>query len=158
MIARERTDMHRMLAPIVAVALVLGLVVPITVYAETISVPPAAPSDPAVSPPLPTVLRGTPAAPTSPVPICPPGYTLSSDYGCVAPSGGDYTEGTPNYDYWPDYGLGYPFGGFGFGANRGHRFGFHGGHRFHHRAGFHSAARVNTRNAGSAHMGGFGRR
>jgi hypothetical protein len=149
--------MHRMFAPIVAVALVLRLAAPITVHAEIIAVPPAAPSDPAVSPPLPTVLRGSPAAPARPVPICPPGYTLSLDHDCVA-SGGDYTEGTPGYDYWPDYGLGYPFGGFGFGATRSHRFGFHGGHRFHNRAGLHSTAKVNTRSAPAAHMGGFGRR
>ena len=146
--------MHRMLAPIAAVALVLGLVVPITVHAEIISVPPAAPPDPA-APPLPTVLRGSPAAPARAVPICPPGYILSSDYGCVAPSGGDYTEGTPGYDYWPDYGFGYPFGGFGFGATQGHRFGFHGGHRFHHRAGFHSAAKVSARSARNATYGGI---
>ena len=162
--ARERTDMHRLLAPIVAVALVLGLVVPITVHAEIISIPPADPPDAAASLPLPTVLRGSPPSAASTVPICPPGYTLSPDFGsgCVGPSAGGYSEGSPGYDYWPDYGFGYPFGGFpgfGFGAGRFHRLaGFHGGHRFHNRAGFHSAARLNTRSAGSAHMAGFGRR
>ena len=152
-----------MLAPIVTIALVLGLVIPITVHAEIITVPPAAAPEAAASPPLPTVLRGSLAAPDRQIPICPPGYTLSPDYGsgCVGPSSGDYSEGSPGYDYWPDYGFGYPFDGspgFGFGASRFHRFaGFH-GHRFHHRAGFHNAAKVNTRSAGSAHMGGFGRR
>jgi hypothetical protein len=160
MMAREGTDMRRMLAPIVAVAIVLGLDVPMTVHAEIISIPPAATPDAAASPPLPTVLRGSLPSAASPAPICPPGYTLSPDFGsgCVGPSGGDYSEGSPGYDYWPDYGLGYPFGGFGFGANRGHRFGFHGSHQYHHRPGFHSAAKVNARRAGSAHMGGFGRR
>lgn len=156
MIAKERTGMQRMRAPIVA--LVLGLVLPITIHAEIISVPPAAPPDPAVS--LPTVLRGSPAAPARPVP-CPPGYSLSSDYGCVAPSASDYTEGTPGYDYWPDYGFGYPLGGYpnlGFGTTRVHRFGFRGGHRFHARAGFHHAAKLGAPGARIGHMGGFGRR
>lgn len=147
---------------IVAVALVLGLVGSIAVRAEIISVPPADPPDPATSLPPPTVLRGSPPAAARAVPICPPGYTLSSDYGCVAPSGGDYTEGSPGYDYWPDYGFGYPFGGFsgfGPGAGRFHRFaGFHGGHRFHGRAGLHSAAKFGTRATGIGHMAGFGHR
>jgi hypothetical protein len=110
------------------------------------------------------VLRGSPPSTASPFPVCPPGFTLSPDYGsgCVGPSSGDYSEGSPDYDYWPDYGFGYPFGGFpdfGSGATHRHRFaGFHSGHRLHQRAGFHSAAKVNTRNAASAHMGGFGRR
>jgi hypothetical protein len=139
------------------------LVVPITVHAEIISVPSADPPDAAVSLPPPNVLRGSPPSTASAVPICPPGYTLSPDFGsgCVGPSGGGYSEGSPGYDYWPDYGFGYPFGefpGFGFGATRGHRFAIHGGHRFNHRAGFHSGAKVNARGAGSAHMGGFGRR
>ena len=196
--------MHRIVAPTVAFALVLGLVGPMAVHAEIISVPPAdppnmaaslppadppnaaaslPPADPAnaaaslppadppnatASLPPPTVLRGSPLATARPVPICPPGYTLSSDYdyGCVAPSAGDYTESSPGYDYRPDYGYGYPFGGypgFGFGAGRFHRFaGFHGngfhGNGFHGRAAFHSAARFGRFSPGIGHMGGFGRR
>ena len=184
--AEERTHMHRIVVPIRALALVLGLVAPITVLAEVISVPSAdpptsaaslsAPPDPAASPPPPTVLRGSPPSAARSVPLCPPGYTLSPDYGsgCVAPSSGDYTEGSPGYDYWPDYGFGYPFGGFpgrGFGAGRFHRFaGFHGGRNFHGRAAFrgqagfhgraafHGAAKVGTLGVGAARMGGFGRR
>ena len=160
--------MHRIVAPIVAVALVLGLVGPIAGHAEIVSVPPADPPSAPASLAPPTVLRGSPLATARPVPICPPGYTLSADYGCVAPSGGDYTEGGPSYDnwpgydYWPDYGYGYPFGGFpGFGrdAGRFHRFaGFHGGRAFHGRAAFHGAAKFGARAAGIGHMGGFGRR
>ena len=204
--------MHRIVAPTVAFALVLGLVGPMAVHAEIISVPPAdppntaaslppadppnaaaslPPADPAnaaaslppadppnatASLPPPTVLRGSPLATARSVPICPPRYMLSSDYdyGCVAPSAGDYTESSPGYDYWPDYGYGYPFGGypgFGFGAGRFDRFaGFHGGRGFHGRAAFHgqagfhgraafhSAARFGTPGAGIGHMGGFGRR
>jgi hypothetical protein len=173
--------MHRIVVPIRSLALVLGLVAPITVHAKVVSVPSAdpptsaaslpAPLDPAASPPPPTVLRGSPASAARPVPICPPGYTLSSDYGCVAPSGGGYTEGSPGYDYWPDYGYDYPFGGFpgfGFGADRFHRFaGVHSFHRFagvqngrafHGRAGFHSAAGFHSFGMGVGHVGGFGRR
>ena len=78
----------------------------------------------------------------------------------------DYTEGSPGYDYWPEYCYGYPFGGlpgFGFGAGRFHRFarfhgnGFH-GNSFHGRAAFHSAARFGRFSPGIGHMGGFGRR
>jgi hypothetical protein len=154
--------MGKMLAPIVAFALVSGLVGPIVVQAEIISVPPATPSDPAASLSPPTVLRGSPPAPARSVPICPPGYTFSSDYGCVAPSGGDYTEAGPSYDYWPGYGFGLPFDwfpGFDHRAARSHRFvGFHAGHRFHGRVSFHSAAKFGTFGAGIGHMGGFGRR
>ena len=216
--------MHRIVVPTVAFALVLGLVGPMAVHAEIISVPPAdppntaaslppadppnaaaslPPADPAnaaaslppadppnatASLPPPTVLRGSPLATARSVPICPPRYMLSSDYdyGCVAPSAGDYTESSPGYDYWPDYGYGYPFGGypgFGFGAGRFDRFagfhggrgfhgraafhgqagfhgdrGFHGQAGFHGRAAFHSAARFGTPGAGIGHMGGFGRR
>jgi hypothetical protein len=156
--------MHRMLAPIVAVALVFGLVVPITVHAEIISVPSADLPSSAASPPPPTVLRGSPPSTASQVPICPPGYILSPDFGsgCVGPSSGDNSEGSPGYDYWPDYGFGDPFGGFpgfGFGAGRFDRFARgHGSHQFHHRAGFHGTAKVNARGMGSAHIGGFGRR
>jgi hypothetical protein len=150
--------MQKMIAPIVAFAIILGLAVPLTAHAEIITVPPAAPADPAASPPLPTVLRGSPAATAAPAPSCPPGYILSSAYGCIGPNGGDYTEATPSYDYWPDYGFGYPFDGFGFTTNRNHRFGFHGGRRFHHRAGFHGSAKSDAAHARAGHMGGFGRR
>jgi hypothetical protein len=141
-----------------ALALVLGLVVPITVDAEIITVPPVAPSETAASPPPPTVLRGSPPAPPQPGPICPPGYTLSPDYGCVPPNGGEYNEATPGYDYWPDYGFGYPYGGFGLGTTDGRRLGPHGSRRFHHRAGFHGAAKSGSARGGVGHMGGFGRR
>jgi hypothetical protein len=132
--------------------------------AEVVSVPPADPPSSEASPPPPTVLRGSPLSATKSDPTCPPGYTLSPGYGCLGPSGGDY-----GYDYWPDYGYGYPFGGFGgfgFGAGRFHRFaglhgsrGFHdqaGFRGFHARAGFHGAAR--SGGIGVGHMGGFGRR
>ena len=78
---------------IVAFALVLGWLAPIAAHAEIISVPPADPPDAAASLPPPTVLRGSPPAAVRSVPICPPGYTVTADYGCVGPSGGDYTEG-----------------------------------------------------------------
>ena len=145
-----------------ALAIVSTLVGSIAVRAEIISVPPEAASDPAASLPPPTVLRGSSSATARPVPICPPGYTLSPGYGCIGPSGGDYTEGSPGYDYWPDYGFGYPFGGlpgFGFGNSRFHRFArFHGGRAFHGRAAFHGAAKFGARAAGIGHMGGFGRK
>lgn len=166
--------MHRIVAPIVAFAFVFALVGSMPVHAEIISVAPADPPDSAASPPPPTVLRGSPPATARPVPICPPGYTLSPGYGCVAPSGSDYTENSPGYDNWPDYGYGYPFGGFpgsGFGAGRFHRFaGFHGGRGFHGRAAFHGQAGFHGRAgfrgaagfggsaAGMGHVGGFGRR
>jgi hypothetical protein len=152
-----------------ALALVFVLAGSIAVHAEIISLPPAAPPDPAASLPPPTVLRGSPPAAAIPVPICPPGYTLSPGYGCIGPSDGDYTENSPGYDYWPDYGYGYPFGGFpGLGAGRFHRFagshGFRGSHGSagfrgsHGSAGFHAAARFGGFGAGTGHMGGFGRR
>src|SRR5215467_16151342 len=105
MMAREGTGTHRMLAPIVGVALALGVVMPITVRAEIISVPSADPPDVVASLPTPTVLRGSTAGTASAFPICPPGYTLSPDFssGCVGPNGGGYSEGSPGYDYWPDY-------------------------------------------------------
>jgi hypothetical protein len=155
-------------------AFVFVFVASIAVHAEIVSVPPADPLSSAASLPPPTVLRGSPSSTARSLPICPPGYTLSTDYGCVAPSGGDYTEDSPGYDYWPDYGDGYPFGGFpgfGLGAGRFHRFagshGFHGLHGragfhavrgFHGSAGFHGAARFGGFGAGIGHMGGFGRR
>jgi hypothetical protein len=172
--------------PIGILALVFALVGSIAVHAEVISVPSADPPSSAASLPPPTVLRGSPPSTARPVPICPPGYTLSPGYGCIGPSSSDYTEGWPGYDYWPDYGYGYPFGGFpgfGFGAGRFHRFagfhgggfhgggfhgggfhggGFHGGGfhgaGFHRRAAFHGPARFGRFSPGIGHMGGFGRR
>ena len=159
--------------PIGILALVFALVGSIAVHAEVISVPSADPPSSAASLPSPTVLRGSPPSTARPVPICPPGYTLSPGYGCIGPSSSDYTEGWPGYDYWPDYGYGYPFGGFpgfGFGAGRFHRFagfhggGFHGGGLhvhgggFHGRAAFRGAARFGGFSPGVGHMGGFGRR
>jgi hypothetical protein len=162
--------------PIGILAFVSALVGSIAVHAEVISIPSADPPSSAASPLSPTVLRGSPPSTARPVPICPPGYTLSPGYGCIAPSSSDYTEGSPGYDYWPDYGYGYPFGGFpgfGFGAGRFHRFavfhgggfhgggfhggGFHGG-GFHGQAAFHGAARFGHFSPGVGHMGGFGRR
>ena len=152
--------------PISILGLVVALVGSIAVHAEVISIPSADPPGSAASLPPPTVLRGSPPNTARPVPICPPGYTLSPGYGCIGPSSSDYTEGRPGYDYWPDYGYGYPFGGFpgfGFGAGRFHRFagfhggGFHGG-GFHGRTAFHGAARFGRFSPGIGHMGGFGRR
>ena len=149
-----------------ALAFLFVFAASIAVHAEIVSVAPADSLSPAATLPPPTVLRGSPPSTARSLPICPPGYTLSTDYGCAAPSGGDYTEGSPGYDYWPDYGYGYPFGfpGFGFGADRFHRFaglhsrrGFHRG-GFHARAAFHGAARFGGFSAGVGHMGGFGRR
>jgi hypothetical protein len=146
---------------ILALVLVAALAVPIAGRAELVSVPPADPAaDPAAALPSPTVLRGSPAKPV-PVPACPPGYTLSADYGCVAPSSGE-AEGGPGYGYWPDYGFGYPVGGF-FGSvpgtSRPHRFaGSHNGHGLHRKAGFHPTAKVAPRRSGMGHVGGFGRR
>jgi hypothetical protein len=98
--------------PIGILALVFALVGSIAVHAEVISVSSADPPNSAAQLPPPTVLRGSPPNTARPVPICPPGYTLSPGYGCIGPSSSDYTEGLPGYDYWPDYGYGYPFGGF----------------------------------------------
>jgi hypothetical protein len=109
--------------PIGVFAVVFALVGSVAVHAEVISVPSVDPPTSAASLPPPTVLRGSPPSTARPVPICPPGYTLSPGYGCIGPSSSDYTEGTPGgYDYWP-YGYGYPFGGFpgfGFGAGPEH--------------------------------------
>jgi len=148
--------------PIAAFALLLGWLTPVAVDAEIISVPSAAPSDPATAPPPPTVLRGFPPATVKPVPICPPGYTVTPDYGCVAPGSGDYNESGLGNDYWPDYGFGYPFGGF-FGFDRGaahsHRLTkFHGGRGFHEKPGFRSAVKFAPHGAGMGHIGGFGHR
>ena len=143
-------------------ALVFTLVGSIAVDAEVISVPSADPPSSAAPLPPPTVLRGSPPSTARPVAICPPGYALSPGYGCIGPSSSDYSEGRPGYDYWPDYGYGYPFGGFpgfGFGADRFHRFaGFHSRGRFHNQASFDSAARFGGLSRGIGRMGSFGRR
>jgi hypothetical protein len=159
----------------------MGLSVPVVVYAQALAEPPAALSSPVASPPPPIILRGSRPAPTQPAAVCPPGYILSSDYGsgCIAPSGGDYAEGSQNYSYWPDYGLGYPFGGlpvFGAGAGRFHRpgahgfrglpgragfhgpMGLHGSAGFHGPTGFHGQARFGSFATAGGHMGGFGHR
>src|ERR1700745_804697 len=94
---------------IVALALVLGLG-PIGARAEIVSVPPAGPPSSAETLPPPTVLRGSPPSAVRPIPFppCPPGSIPAPDVGCVAPAGSDYAGGWPNYDYWPDWGYGYP--------------------------------------------------
>jgi len=152
----------RLVAFAFVLAVVSGLVGWTAARAEIISVPPADPPDAVAALAPPTVLRGSPPATVKPVPICPPGYTVTPDYGCVAPSGGDYTEGALGNDYWPDYGFGYPVGGF-FGFDRGaahsHRLTrFHGGRGLHGKPGFRSTARFAPHGAGMGHIGGFGRR
>jgi hypothetical protein len=143
-------------------AAVFALVGSIAVHAEVISIPSSNPPSSAASLPPPTVLRGSPPTTARPVPICPPGYTLSPGYGCIGPSSSDYNEGWPGYDYRPGYGYGYPFGAFtGFGRGSGRFRGFAGSHRFrgfHGFAGFHHAARFGGFGAGVGHMGGFGQR
>ena len=153
-----------------ALAFLFVFAASIAVHAEIVSVAPADSLSPAAALPPPTVLRGSPPSTARSLPICPPGYTLSTDYGCVAASGGDYTEGSPGYDYWPDYGYGYPFGfpGFGFGAGRFQRFsglhnfrrfaGVHNGRTFHGRAALHGAAGFHGFGMGVGHAGGFARR
>ncbi len=130
------------------VAFVWGLVGPIAVPAEIISVPPAASSSPADSLPPPTILRGSPPSVPKPAPICPPGYAPSPDYGCVAQMGSDYGEYWPGDAYWPGYGFGYP--GFGYRAGR--------FPRFHGFRSFHGPARFGRFSIGVGHTGGFGRR
>jgi hypothetical protein len=144
------TAMHKFHSAIGVLAVAFALIAPIAVHAEIISVPSATPSDPAASLPPPTVLRGSPPTTAKAAPICPPGYTLSPGYGCIAPSGDAYTEASPDYSYWPDYGWGYPFVGFpafGAGAGRFHHVARSHGFRglpgradFHGRAGFHGPA------------------
>ena len=156
----------------IALALFLGLAGPIAARAEIVSVPPdEAPIAEAL--PSPTVLRGFPPSPPRPAPVCPPGYALSPDYGCMAPAPGGYAESWPGYDYWPDSWYGYPgfgFPGFGFPGfdhpgfghpgfghpGFGHRAGHF--HRFSGFRGFHNSARFGGLGIGVAHMGGFGRR
>lgn len=140
--------MRMKVLPIAVLAFILGLAGPIAVRAEIITVPPVTPSSSADPLPPPTVLRGFPPTPARPTPICPPGYIPSPDYGCVAPMNSDYAEGSPGYDYWPDYGFGYP--GFGYGAVR--------FHHLHAVRSFHGAARFNRIGIGVGHIGGFGRR
>jgi hypothetical protein len=137
--------------PIVVLALLLGLAGPIAARAEIVSVPPAAPPSSTEPLPPPTVLRGFPPSPPNRGPVCPPGYALSPDYGCMAPAAGEYSEGSPGYDYWPDYWYGYP--GFGF-PGFGHR-----GDRFHRSSdfrGLHHPARFGGVGVGAGHTGGFG--
>jgi integrase/recombinase XerD len=59
---------------------------------EVISVPPADPLSSAASLPPPTVLRGSPPSTARPVPICPPGYPLSPDYGWLRPAEERFTS------------------------------------------------------------------
>ena len=149
--------------PTIALALFLGLAGPIAARAEIVSVPPAEALSSAEALPPPTVLRGFPPSPPRPAPVCPPGYALSPDYGCMAPAPGGYAESWPSYDYWPHYWYGYPgFGFLGFGfpgfghPGFGHRAGHF--HRFSGFRGFHNPARFGGFGIGVARMGGFGRR
>ena len=154
--------------PIAGLALVLALIGPTASHAEIISVPQADPPSSDAAPPPPTVLRGSPLSIPKADPVCPLGYTLSPGYGCIGPTGSDYAQGWPGYDYWPDYGFGYPFGGFpgfGFGAGRFHRHaglhGFHGCHAFagfRGRPSFHSVAKFGGFGIAAGHMSGVGRR
>lgn len=157
-----------------ALAVILGIVAPGTALAETVPDPPSATQSSAIaSPPLPTVLRGSPPPIARPVPVCPPSYTVAPDYGCLPPAAGDYSGGWPEYDYWPSWGWGYGYGWFpGFGGSHGftrfphfrgfHGFvGFHGFTRFHSFRGFHGFAGFHGSRFpgfGVGHMGGLGRR
>jgi hypothetical protein len=156
-LTRERA-FHPSASGIGALAFVLGLVGPIAVDAEIISVPSDASSSTAAALPPPTVLRGSPPSTAKSVPSCPPGYTLAPDYGCLAPSTGDYPSGSLDYGYWPAYGWGYGYGGFPF-FRRSHGFvKFHGLRHFGHFAGFHRFGGFHGFGAGAGHMGGFSRR
>jgi len=138
---------------------ILGLVGPIGVEAEIISIPSeAASSSTAAALPPPTVLRGSPPSTAKSIPSCPPGYTVGPDYGCLAPSVGDYSSGWPGYDYWPDWGWGWGYGRFP--SSRGsHGFArFHGFRHFGHFAGVHRFTGFHGFGAGAGHMGGFSRR
>jgi hypothetical protein len=141
--------------PIVALALLLGLAGPIAARAEVVSVPQAAPPSSAETLPPPTILRGSPPSPPKPfpAPTCPPGYVPSADYGCIVPTGGEYAEGWPGYDYWPDYWYGYPGYGYPGLGRRAGRFYRVGGFRS-----FHRSARFGGFGIAAGHMGGFGRR
>jgi hypothetical protein len=156
-ITRKRAA-HRSPSAIGVLVFVLGLVGPITVDAEIISVPSEASSSTVAELPPPTVLRGSPPSTAKFVPGCPPGYTVAPDYGCIAPSIGDYSSGWPGYDYWPAYGWGWGWGGFS-GFHRSHGFAkFHGFRHFGHFAGVHRFAGFHGFGARAGHMGGFGRR
>ena len=146
---------HPSLLVIGALAFILGLIRPMAVDAEVISVPPEASSSTAALSP-PTVLRGSPPSTAKSVPGCPPGYTVGPDYGCLAPSAGDYSSGWPGYDYWPDWGWGW---GWSPSFRNSHRFGrSHGFRHFGHFAGAHRFAGFHGFGARAGHMGGFGRR
>ena len=156
---RERA-LHPSLSPIGVLVFVLGLVGSIAAHAEVISVPSERSSSTAAALPPPTVLRGSPPSTAKSVPGCPPGYTVAPDYGCLAPSTGDYPSGALDYGYWPDYGWGwgYGYGGFPF-FRRSHGFAkFRGFRHFGHFAGVHRFARFHGFSAGAGHMGGFSRR
>jgi hypothetical protein len=147
--------MHHTVLPIAALAFVLGLAGTIPARAEIVTVPPVATSSPAAELPPPTVLRGSPPSAIRPIPIpmCPPGSVPAPGTGCVAPTPGDYAEGWPESDYWPDYWYGYPgYGYSGFGYGRGHVRRLHGLQSSHH------AARFGGFKVGAVNMGGFGRR
>jgi len=155
---RERA-LHSSLSAIGLLVFILGLVGPIAVEAEIISIPSeAASSSTAAALPPPTVLRGSPPSTAKSVPICPPGYTVGPDYGCLAPSVGDYSSGWPGYDYWPDWGWGWGYGRFP--SSRGsHGFArFHGFRHFGHFAGVHRFAGFHGFGAGAGHIGAFSRR
>ena len=156
-LTRERA-LHPSASAIGALAFVLGLVGPIAVDAEIISVPLDASSSTIAALPPPTVLRGSPPSTAKSVPICPPGYTLAPDYGCLPPSIGDYPSGWPDYGYWPAYGWGYGYGGFPFFRRSRGFVKFHGVGHFGHFAGVHRVGGFHGLAAGAGHMGGFSRR
>jgi hypothetical protein len=149
--------------PTVALALFLWLAGPIAARAEIVAVPPAGPPNSTETLPPPTVLRGFPPRPPKPVPVCPPGYALSPDFGCMAQAAGEYAEGWSGYNYWPDDWYGYPGFGFPFFVNRsGHFHRFPGFRGFDHPAKFGgfgmSTRHMRGLGVGGGHMGGFGRR
>src|SRR5215470_12944636 len=155
-VLRRERALHPSLSAIGALVFVLGLVGPIAVDAEVISVPSEASSSSVATLPAPTVLRGSPPSTDKSVPICPPGYTVSPDYGCLAPSASDYPSGWQDYGYWPDYGWGWGWG-YGYGGfssfRRSHGFArFHGFRHFGHFAGVHHVARFRAFGVGAGHM------
>ena len=151
---------HPSLSAIGVLVFVLGLVGSTAVNAEVISVPSEASSSTVAALPPPTVLRGSPPSTAKSVPICPPGYTVSPDYGCLAPPTGEYPSGSLDYGYWPDDGWGWGWGYGGFPFFRGsHGFArFHGFRHFGHFAGVHRFAGFRGFGAGAVHMGGFSHR
>ena len=140
---------------------ILGLVGPIGVEAEIISIPSEAVSS---SPVAALPLRGSPPSTAKLVPGCPPGYTVGPDYSCLAPSVGDYSSGWPGYDYWPDWGWGWGWGYGRFPSSRGsHGFArFHGFRHFghfagvHRFAGFHGFGDISVASAGDRPLLGSG--